>query len=188
VRREHRVSETGDNLSTVVHTLFSERDPALDEIVDLLRACVPTVEELNSPITAEGRTYIALKEESVPSPVGSWGLSDGTLLALAIATALSTPQPPSLVALEAPDIELHPYVMETLAEMLKLASEKTQVIATTHSPYLLDYLPPESFVVVEKTEGATTCRPLKGEKDIQRVMQDLGAGEAWVSGHLGGVP
>jgi hypothetical protein len=78
-----------------VHTLFSEDDPALGEIVDLLRACVPTVERLRSPIIGEGQTYVALKEASVPNAVGSWGLSDGTLLALALATALSTPRPPS---------------------------------------------------------------------------------------------
>ncbi len=188
VRREYRLTESGENLSTVIHTLFSDGDPTLKEIVEILKACVPTVEDLRSPITEDGRTYVALKEESVPKPVGSWGLSDGTLLALALATALMTPQPPSLIGLEAPDIELHPHVMETLAEMLKLASSKTQVITTTHSPYLLDFLPPESFVVVEKVKGATQFKQLKTRKDMQRVIKDLGAGKAWYSGHIGGVP
>jgi len=188
VRKEYRLLESGQNLSTVIHTLYSEGNPALGEIVDVLRACVPTVEDLHSPIHGEGQTYIALKEESVPEAVGSWGLSDGTLLALALATALLTPQPPSLLALEAPDIELHPHVMETLAEMLLLASRRTQVIATTHSPYLLDYLPPKSFVVVDKINGATRCKTLRGRKGVQRVMEELGAGKAWYSGHIGGVP
>jgi predicted ATP-dependent endonuclease of OLD family len=62
------------------------------------------------------------------------------------------------------------------------------VIATTHSPTLLNYLPADSFVVVEKTKGATECRPLKGRKGVKQVIKDLGAGEAWYSGHLGGVP
>ena len=188
VRKQYRLVRTGENLSTVIHTLYSDGDPVLEEIVDFLRACVPTVEELRSPITQEGRTYVALKEDSVPSAVGSWGLSDGTLLVLALATSLLTPQLPTLLALEAPDIELHPYVMEALAEMLTLASRKTQVIATTHSPYLLDYLPSSSFVVVEKTDGATTCTPLKGKRGVKKVIEQLGAGKAWVSGHVGGVP
>ena len=46
---------------------------------------------------------------------------------MALATALFTPEKPSLIALETPEIELHPYVMETLAEMLKLAAEETHV-------------------------------------------------------------
>ena len=149
---------------------------------------MPTVEGLSSPITEDGSTYVALKEESVPAPIGSWGLSDGTLLALALATALRTPQPPSLVALEAPEAELHPHVMETLAEALVIAAEKTQVIATTQSPYLLDFLPPESFVMTEKVEGATSCLRVKDKEGVQRVIEALGAGKAWYSGHLGGVP
>ena len=188
VRREHRLIGTGQNLATVVHTLFSDRDPALAEIVDFLTACVPTVQELSSPITDDGLTYVALREQHVPTAIGSWGLSDGTLLALALATALVTPHPPGLLALEAPDTELHPHVMETLADMLKLAAKKTQVIATTHSPYLLDFLPRKSFVVFEKEEGATRCKPLKGRRGVQKVLEELGAGRAWYSGHLGGVP
>ena len=188
VGKRYRLVESGGNLSAVIHTLFSEGNPALDEIVDFLKACVPTVEHLRSPITDDGRTYVALKEESVPSAVGSWGLSDGTLFALALATALFSPLPPSLLAIEAPDTELHPHVMETLAEMLVLASQKTQVIVTTHSPYLLDFLPPESFVVVEKSEGATHCKALKGRKGVKQMVKDLGVGEAWYAGHLGGVP
>ena len=188
VRKELQLTESGDNLSTVVHTLFSDANPALPEIVDTLRACVPTVEELRSPIVGDGETAVHLKERSVPTAIGSWGLSDGTLLALALATALLTPEPPSLLALEAPDVELHPNVMETLAEMLVLASQRTQVIATTHSPSLLDYLPTESFVVVDKVDGATTCTPLAGKRAMNRVADQLGAGKAWVAGHIGGVP
>ena len=188
VRKEYKINQSGQNLSTVIHTLFSDGAPALGEIVDVLKACVPAVEKLSSPITDEGRTYVALKEKWVPMPVGSWGLSDGTLLALALATALMTPRPPTLIALEAPDTELHPHVMETLAEMLTVASEKTQVIITTHSPYLLDFLPLEAFVVVEKRKGETEFGPLKNRRDAQRVVKELGVGDAWVSGHLGGVP
>ena len=99
-----------------------------------------------------------------------------------------TPQPPSLIALEPPDLELHPHVMETLAEMLRIASSRTQVIATTHSPYLLDFLAPESFVVVEKRKGATTCKPIKGKRGLVRAARELGGGSAWYSGHIGGVP
>ncbi len=111
-----------------------------------------------------------------------------TLLALALATALMTPRPPSLIVLEAPDTELHPHVMETLAEMLTVASEKTQVIITTHSPHLLDFLPLEAFVLVEKHKGETEFRSLKNRRDAQRVVKELGVSDAWVSGHLGGVP
>ena len=188
ITRAYRLDIAGSNLATVVHTLFSDGHPALDDALDFLRGCVPTVERLVSPIFGEGQTYVALAERGVPHPVGSWGLSDGTLLALAIAVALVTPKPPDLICLESPEAGIHPRMLEAIADLLKSASAETQVIVTTHSPYLLRWLPHDDFVVVEKTEGATALRPLRGDQDIRELVEELGAGEAWYAGYLGGVP
>lgn len=188
VRKAYRLSEQGSNLSTVVHTLFSDGDPSFNEIFEVVKSSIPTAEKLLSPITEEGQTYAALKEKSVPSPVGTWGLSDGTLFSLALAVALLTPEVPSLLAVEAPDTELHPYVMENVAEMLKSASRRTQVLTTTHSPYLLNYLPLESLIIVEKINGKTKCKPVRNRRELRKVIEQLGAGKAWYAGHLGGIP
>jgi predicted ATPase len=184
IRREYRLDETGGNLATVIHTLFSDGSPALADAVEILKACVPTVERLISPIHGDGQTYVALQERSVPRPIGSWGLSDGTLLALSLAVALVTPKPPDLICLESPEADIHPRMLEAVAHMLMSASADTQVIVATHSPHLLRWLPYEDFVVVEKERGCTTLRPLRREDQLR----ELGAGEAWYSGYLGGVP
>ena len=188
IKREYRLDVAGSNLATVVHTLFSDADPALDDALDFLKGCVPTVERLVSPIFGAGETYVALAERNVPRPVGSWGLSDGTLLAFAIAVALVTPKPPDLVCLESPEVGIHPRMLEAVADLLKAASADTQVIVTTHSPYLLRWLPYEHFVVVDKVDGATKLRPLHGKADLHDLVRELGAGEAWYAGYLGGVP
>lgn len=188
ITRDYRLDVDGSNLATVVHTLFSDGHPALDDALDFLRGCVPTVERLVSPIFGEGQTYVALAERGVPHPVGSWGLSDGTLLALAIGVALVTPKPPDLICLESPEAGIHPRMLEAIADLLKSASAETQVIVTTHSPYLLRWLPHEDFVVVEKADGATTVRPLRGDVDTRELVEELGAGDAWYAGYLGGVP
>jgi predicted ATPase len=188
VQKEYRLSEDGGNLSTVIHTLFSEGAPAFQQIEEFIRSVLPNVERLLSPIAGSNLTNVALKERGVPTPIGSWGLSDGTLFALALSTARYTPERPSLLALEAPDTELHPYVLEAIAELLVEASRHTQVLVTTHSPYLLDHLPVESLLVVEKKQGATTCRRVKTRVQARKAIQQLGAGKAWYAGHLGGVP
>ena len=124
----------------------------------------------------------------MPNPIGTFGMSDGTLISLALAVALLTPTVPSLLAFETPEVELHPYLMENLAEILVAASRRTQVITTTHSPYLLNYLPLESLVIVEKVEGKTICKPVRSRKQLKAVVDQLGAGTAWYGGHLGGIP
>ena len=188
VRREYRLDSDGGNLATVVHTLFSDGAPELDEAVDMLQVCVPTVEKLVSPIFGEGQTYVALREKGVPEPIGSWGLSDGTLLALSIAIALITPNVPDLICIESPEDGIHPQMLETIADMLEVASRHTQVIVTSQSPHLLNWLPYDAFVVVDKEDGATTLTPLKDKDELRQVAKDLGTGDAWYSGHLGGEP
>lgn len=188
IEKQYSLSETGDNLSTVLHTLFSDQSPAFKEIEEFLMGVVPTVERLLSPIQGQAETYAAIREKGVPSEIGSRAMSYGTLFSLALGTALISPKPASLIAIEAPDTELHPYLMENVAEALLAASERSQVIITTHSPYLLNYLPAESVIVVEKENGMTQCRPIGSNKELKEVIEMLGAGSAWYSGHLGGVP
>ena len=188
VREEHVLNETGSNLSSVIHTLFSEGHPDLEEAVGMLQVMVPTVEKLVSPIFGDGLTYVALKEKGVRNPVGVWGLSDGTLLALALSVALVTRPCPELICLETPESEIHPGMMEAVSDMLDSASYDTQVIVTTQSPHLLNWLPYDSFVLVEKEEGKTKLKPLKDNNLLRETVAALGAGPAWSSGYLGEAP
>ena len=188
VKQESVLNESGSNLSTVIHSLYSENHPDLEEAVGMLQVMVPTVERLVSPIFGDGQTYVALKEKDVDHPVGSWGLSDGTLLALALSIALVVRSEPELICVETPEAEIHPLMMEAVADMLEVASRDTQVIVTTQSPYLLEWLPFESFVVVEKEEGETRLSPLKHKDGIRETIETLGARDSFYSGYLGGEP
>ena len=188
VKQEKVLNESGSNLSTVIHSLFSEGHPDLEEAVGMLQVMVPSVERLVSPIFGDGQTYVALKEKGVENPVGAWGLSDGTLLALALSIALVVRPHPKLICLETPEAEIHPLMMEAVADMLEVVARDTQVIVTTQSPYLLNWLPYDSFVVVEKKEGKTKLKPLKSNDVLRETVTALGAGDAWYSGYLGGWP
>ncbi len=188
VKQENVLNETGSNLSTVIHSLFSEGHPDLEEAVGMLKVMVPTVERLTSPIFGDGQTYVALKEKGVKQPTGAWGLSDGTLLALALSVALTVDPLPNLICMETPEAEIHPSMMEAVADLLTAASYHAQIIVTTQSPYLLDQLPYEQFVIVEKKDGETRLRPLTAEEGDHEFFREVGVGNVWVSGSIGGVP
>ena len=74
-----------------------------------------------------------------------------------------------------------------IIDLLKNASQKSQVLVTTHSPYLVDLLQPEDLFIVEKQEGKTIVRKAEDKKEIQKLLKTLGLGELWYSGSLGGV-
>jgi predicted ATPase len=87
-------------------------------------------------------------------------MSDGTLRVLGILVALYQELGPGVIALEEPELTVHPGILQMLAEMIKEVSQRRQILLTTHSPELLDYFDPEDIVAVDYEDGATTARPL----------------------------
>ena len=164
VRKETNLASDGSNAVTVLHWVRNEDVATFDRLESLLRQAIPEVEHLLTPPDEQGYVYIAFKEQHIPGRIPAWNLSEGSTRLVATLLALFVPQPPSLVAIESPEAALHPHLMEYLAEILRLGSQETQIVITTHSPYLLDKLPPESLIIVTKEKGETKARrPKKGK-------------------------
>jgi len=66
-------------------------------------------------------------------PLEARELSDGTLRYLCLVAALLSPRPATLLALNEPEMSLHPELMQPLAELITLASRNSQIWVTTHS-------------------------------------------------------
>ncbi|MCU0432789.1 MAG: AAA family ATPase [Bacteroidia bacterium] len=114
-------------------------------------------------------------------------LSDGTLRYLCLLAILNDPTPPPLVCIEEPELGLHPDVLPKLAELLKDASTRMQLIVTTHSDILIDALSdtPESVVVCEKHEGQTTMKRLNAN-ELSVWLDKYRLGQLWLRGEIGG--
>jgi len=97
------------------------------------------------------------------------------------------PEPPPLVCIEEPEIGLHPDSVVELADLLRDASEKMQLVVTTHSRTLVDGLSdtPEHVIVCEKEQGSTRLRRL--DPDDQKVWsENYSLGQLWRRGEVGG--
>ena len=118
-------------------------------------------------------------------PVGR--LSDGTLRYFCLLAILLDPEPPPLVAIEEPELGLHPDVIPHLAELLLEASERMQLVVTTHSRMLVDALSgvPESIVVCSKVDGETRMERLKAE-DLREWLEKYTLGNLWSKGEIEG--
>jgi len=188
VRKETRLATDGSNAATVLHWVRNEDVATFNRLESLLKAAIPEVEHLLTPPDERGQVYIAFKEKLLPGRIPAWNLSEGSARLVATLLALFVPSPPALVAIEAPEMSLHPRLMEYLADILKLGSRKTQIIITTHSPYLLTCLPPESLLIVTKQSGETKVKRVRRDRALTEALKVLGLGEMWLAGHLGGVP
>lgn len=114
-------------------------------------------------------------------------LSDGTLRYLCLLTILLNPNQGSLVCIEEPELGLHPDVLPTLADLIKEASEHTQLIVTTHSDVLIDALSdtPESVLVAERDENGTVLKRLDAEQ-LKPWLENYRLGQLWTDGQIGG--
>ena len=114
-------------------------------------------------------------------------LSDGTLRYLCLLAILCDPNPPPLICIEEPELGVHPDILHKLAELLISASQRTQLIVTTHSDYLVDAMTnrPEAIVICEKYDGQTEMKRLDEER-MAIWLEKYRLGELWTSGELGG--
>ena len=132
-----------------------------------------------------GTVQVFLREGDITVPATR--LSDGTLRYLCLLAILCHPKPPPLVCIEEPELGLHPDILPGLAALLREASDRCQVIVTTHSDVIVDALTdtPESVVVCEKNEGQTTLKRLDKD-DLSEWLKLYQLGELWASGGIGG--
>ena len=177
------LSEDAANIGLVLNRL------SLD--VQVKRKILDGLKDLHEGITdfhvniEYGTVQVFLSEGQINFPATR--LSDGAIRYLSMLAILCDPSPPPLVCLEEPELGLHPDILPGLADLLREASERCQLIVTTHSDVLVDKLTdtPESIVICEKHQGQTQLRRLQKD-DLAHWLKDYSLGTLWTKGELGG--
>jgi predicted ATPase len=177
--------EDGSNLALMLSRLNLET--GLGEINRRLHRFFELAQEvLISVHGGVAQTYV--REQGVPAPFPANRLSAGTLRFLCLLTVLLHPKPPDLICIEEPEIGLHPDAIQILGEVLVEASERTQLIVTTHSEALVDALSPapESVVICDRDfDGSTQFQRLSREK-LDAWLEHYTLGDLWKKGEIGG--
>ena len=171
------------NLGMVLNRI--RRDPVQKEqLIERLNDLYPGIKDVDVSIEG-GTVQVFLTEGKYAMPATR--LSDGTLRYLCLLAILLHPTPPPLICIEEPELGLHPDVMPAIGKLLKQASERTQLIVTTHSDELVDSLSdsPEDVVVCEKHDGCTTFNRLDGDQ-LKVWLEDYQLGTLWRRGDIGG--
>lgn len=173
----------GSNLGLVLNRL--RRDPASKaRLLDALRKLYNGIDDFDVQIEG-GTVQVFFHEGKMTIPATR--LSDGTLRYLCLLAVLCDPNPPPLVCIEEPELGMHPDILPTLAELLRDASTRCQIIVTTHSDVLVDAMTdtPEVVLICEKHEGATTLHRLS-QSDVEVWLDRYRLGELWTRGEIGG--
>lgn len=180
------VEPDGTNTAVVLAGLKLEREEEFDRIEAELRKVVPSIERIRVRRVVGGKNTSGYKihldvrgAPDLPAHVAS----DGTLVTLALLTALCGPTRPRLLLLDDLDHSLHPKAqVELIRELRRLLGDldDVQIVATTHSPYVLDELDPaDVHVFALRDDGSVAAKRLSEHPDATRVPGALSAGQIW---------
>ena len=160
------------------------------EIVDAVRLVMPFLDDFTlTPVNFGPATKVKLtwKQKGTDYPFQPYHLSDGAIRFICLATALLQPKPPSTIIIDEPELGLHPQAISILADLIKAAASRTQVIVATQSPLLVDQFSIGDIIVAKRKDGATAFERLN-EKDYSAWLEDFTLGELWTRNVIEGGP
>lgn len=181
----------GRNGEELVSCLFYLRETErnrFEAIEDALRAAFPRFDRLDFPPVAAGTLALAWREKGFSKPLYMHQLSEGTLRFLWLATLLQSPGLTALTLLDEPEVSLHPELLSFLAELMREASSRTQLVVATHSDRLIRFLKPEEIVLMDADEDGMTSLKWADELDLEAWLKDFSLDELWSNGTLGARP
>ncbi len=183
---QEKLSQTGDNLPNVVQFLHERHPDRLNKILGILSQRVPRLEKVQTDILADGRLLLQIKDAPFERPILAKFASDGTLKLLSYLIVLHDPDRLPLIGIEEPENHLHPNLLPELAEECRMATENSQLLVTTHSPFFVNGLKPDELWVFHRDEQGYTkaarASNIEGVKEFMAEGAQLG--HLWAEGHF----
>jgi predicted ATPase len=189
--------ENGENLTEFLLTLKTTHAAEFRQLERAVQDCFPSFEELIPSPTQLGQVVLTARENGLNAPLNIWNMANGQLAFIALLALICAPPEMGslLTCVEEPETHLHPKLVQQLVEVLfsrqtALAEgggvHLSQLFITTHSPYLIDRVPPEALWLVSKNQhGETALKRVPDDESVRESLQTIGLGDLVFSGALG---
>ncbi|HRF97763.1 MAG TPA: ATP-binding protein, partial [Aggregatilineales bacterium] len=152
-----------------------------DGIIEALTAVLPYLKDMQPNITTELERTVYLRMHEDTYTIPQWLLSTGTMRILCLLALFRHPTPPPVIFIEELENGLDPrtiqYIVEEIRRVIVLG--KSQVVITTHSPYLLDLLDLSQIVVVEREGSETTFHRPADDESLQAWSKKFSPGQLY---------
>jgi predicted ATPase len=192
------MDRTGQGIAYALVDILHTNRERFDELEERLTRLVPNIKRISLPRSQNQTFSLELIDRYSEHHIPASDISDGTLRILGFLTSLYQENTPSIICFEEIENGIHPWLLHKMVELLKIVSTEgitgnpVQVLITTHSPVLLNYVEPYQVRAVELDgEGKTQVHNLP--VDSVRFQKALAAydgdlGELWFTNVFGGNP
>lgn len=176
----------GEDLVPYLYYLREGDRNRFDVIIDSLRSAFPDFEELNFPPVAAGMLAMTWKDRKFAKPIYMNELSEGMLRFLWLVSLLQSPNLSTVTMIDEPEVSLHPELLNLLADLMREASRRTQLIVATHSDRFIRFLKPEEVVVMDSNEDGCATATWADSLDLEQWLAEYSLDEVWRMGRMGG--
>lgn len=199
------IGADGEGLASVLAYMALNDPDSFEEVASFLRQLIPQfvrVRFRKTTIRRRENELIRFGEETVKREVtrpyqgeailfdfmnsrdvAAHTVSEGTLVLLGLLTVLLGPARPNVVLLDDIEHGLHPLAQKSLLDVLSILMARfpdLQILATAHSPYLLDHLPPDQVrIMCLDDQGHAVCGRLSDHPQFERWKDEMAPGEMW---------
>lgn len=174
----------GENLFPLLYNLKETAQDRYEVIIDTLKAAFPGFEGLSFPPVAAGMIAMMWKESYFSEPLYMNQLSEGMLRFLWLVSLLQSPVLPAITMIDEPEVSLHPELLSIVADLIREASRRTQLIVATHSDRLIRFLKPEEVVAMDITDDGLARITWADTLDLDDWLSEYTLDEIWRMGRL----
>jgi predicted ATPase len=175
------------NIAPFLLKLREKSIASYNDIIETIRLVIPFFDDFILKESQNEKVRLNWKQKGSDYPMRPHLFSDGSMRFICLATALLQPDPPATMIIDEPELGMHPYAIELLAELIEAASQKSQVIISTQSSNLVDYFEPENIIIAFRDKGASIFKRLN-TKELEHWMDEYSLGDLWRKNIISGGP
>ena len=156
----------GDNIAAFLYYLKQNHIDSYDNILEIIRMVTPYFDDfiLEPEINNLNQIKLKWREKNNLKIFSAALISDGTIRFICLCALLLQPTPPLLIVIDEPELGLHPLAISFLAELIKKASCRTQIILSTQSVTLLNQFEPADILVVDRDKSGSQIKRLNEQE------------------------
>ena len=176
---EH-LSSRGDNVALVAQYLYENHPERFQQVLESMSRRVPGVTSVEARPTDDGRLVLRFQDGSFKDPFVARYVSDGTIKMFAYLVLLYDPKPHPLLAIEEPENQLYPELLQELAEEFRAyANRGGQVFVSTHSPDFLNGTELNEIYWLVKEKGFSTIKRAQDSEILRSLSACSLPGYLW---------